>query len=191
VSELDDHPLPGQSDGLGRWLLGGLAAGGAVLGLLIGAYAVGYERGQDAAPASGTVAAPATTAPATTGAATTGASTTGASAGGIGPVTVTPALAARGKSLFTADGCVACHSLSGAAGAGPPLDGLAGSTVTLADGSTVTADDAYLARSITDADAQIRKGYGAGVMPAAVAAQQLDSKPDDLRALVAFLKSQK
>ena len=64
---------------------------------------------------------------------------------------------------------MACHSLSGSAGAGPALDGLAGSSVTLADGSTVTADDEYLERAITAADAQIVKGYRAGVMPAAVA----------------------
>ena len=34
------------TDGLWRWLLGGLAAGGVILGLLIAAYAVGYHRGQ-------------------------------------------------------------------------------------------------------------------------------------------------
>ena len=33
-------------DGLARWLLGGLAAGAAVLGLLVAAYAIGYHRGK-------------------------------------------------------------------------------------------------------------------------------------------------
>ena len=52
-----------------------------------------------------------------------------------GPVTVTPALVARGKTLYTSDGCSACHSLTGAAGAGPSFKGLAGSTITLTNGA--------------------------------------------------------
>ena len=55
----------------------------------------------------------------------------------------------------------------------------------------VTADDAYLARSISDPDAQIVKGYRAGLMAAAIAGFDLAHKPDDIRALVAFIKSQK
>ena len=34
-------------DALWKWLLGGLVAGGAVLGLMVGAYAIGYDRGDD------------------------------------------------------------------------------------------------------------------------------------------------
>jgi len=168
-------------DGLGRWLLGGLAAGGLVLGLLVAAYAIGYHRGKDAArePAgAGDTPPPAAT-------------TTGASpAPAVGTVTVTPALVARGKALYSSRGCVACHSLAGTAGAGPSLRGIAGAEVALADGSTVAADDAYLAESITDSDARIVKGYRAGVMPAAIAPFRLETKPDEVRALVAFIKSQ-
>ena len=44
------------SNGLWRWLLGGLSAGGILLGLLIAAYAIGYHHGQnhpcEAAPES-------------------------------------------------------------------------------------------------------------------------------------------
>ena len=112
---------------------------------------------------------------------------------GAAPATVpvTPALVARGKQLYSADSCAGCHSLTGAAGAGPTLKGLAGSTTTLDDGKTVRADDAYLARSITDPDAQIVRGYHAGLMAPAIASFDLGSKPNDVRALVAFLKSQK
>ncbi len=39
-------------------------------------------------------------------------------------------------------------------------------SVKLADGTTVTADDAYLVRSILDADAEMVSGYRAGVMSA-------------------------
>lgn len=173
-------PTPTTSDGLLRWLLGGLVAGGIVLGLLVAAYAIGYHRGQHHARSATSSTPAATTAAATTPSAST-----------LGPVTVTPALVARGKTLYTADGCIACHSLTGSAGAGPTVKGLAGSRVTLADGQTVTADDAYLEESITNADAQIAKGYRAGVMPAAIAGHHLGSKPDDLRALIAFIKSQK
>ena len=171
------------SDGLWRWLLGGLAAGGIVLGLLIGAYAIGYHRGQHHAR---TAAEPA---PATTAATTTTTTTTTASSPTTGPVPVTAALVARGKSLYSSDGCSACHSLSGSAGVGPSFKGLAGSSVTLSNGQTVTADDGYLERSIADADAEIAKGYRAGVMPAAIASYNLTS--DEIRALIAFIKSQK
>ncbi len=173
----------GTSDGLWRWLLGGLAAGGVILGLLVAAYAVGYDRGHNAAPA----AAPTTPAATTT----TVAPPTSTTGGTIGPVAVTPALVARGKSLYTADGCSACHSLTGAAGAGPSFKGLAGGTSTLTTGETVTADDTYLERSITDPDAQIVKGYNQGIMGPAIAGHDLSAHPADLRALVAFIKSQK
>ncbi|HSP74531.1 MAG TPA: cytochrome c [Gaiellaceae bacterium] len=173
------------SESLARWLVSGLVAGAVILGLLIGAYAIGYHRGQHHAAQATAASAPppTTTAPATTTAATTTAPATS------GPVTATPALVARGKQLFASDGCVGCHSLSGASGAGPSLEGLAGGTVKLTSGKTVTADDAYLVRSIVDPDAEIVSGYKPGIMSAAVAGFGLAAKPDDVKALVAFVKS--
>lgn len=126
----------------------------------------------------------------TTTATTSTAPTTTASQGTLGPVEVTPALAARGKALYTSDGCSACHSLTGTPGAGPSFEGLAGGMSTLTTGQTVTADDAYLERSISDPDAQIVKGYQSGIMAPAIASIGLEAKPDDIRALVAFIKSQ-
>ena len=108
-----------------------------------------------------------------------------------GPIVATPALIARGRSLYGADGCSACHSLSGKAGVGPSLNAIAGRKVTLTSGETITSDDAYLAESIVSPDAQIVKGYGAGIMSAAIAGHDLAGNPDDVRALVAFIKSQK
>ena len=174
------------TDGLWRWLLGGLAGGGIILGLLIAAFVIGYHRGQDH-PRRATAPAAAPAGPSTT-ASTATATTTPTST--LGPVTVTPALVARGKTLYTADGCSACHSLTGTAGVGPSFKGVAGSHVTLANGQTVTANDTYLEQSIANPDAQIVKGYHAGVMPAATASYNLASKPNDIRALVAFIKSQ-
>lgn len=173
------------SEGLWRWLLGGLAGGAIILGLLIGAYAIGYHRGHHRA----TTSAANPTAPTTTLAATTTIAPT--TPAGIGPVTVTPALLARGKTLYTSDGCSACHSLGGAAGVGPSFKGLSGGTTTLSDGTTIVADDAYLERSIADPDAEIVKGYHAGIMAPAIASFDLAHKTADIRALVAFIKSQK
>lgn len=184
MSEQSAAPHAG-SDGLWRWLAGGLVAGAIVLGLLIAAYAVGYHRGQHHPHATAAAGAP--PAPTTTTATTT---TTAPSASG-GPVPVTAALVARGKSLFESDGCSGCHSLSGAAGAGPTFKGLAGSTVLLTTGQTVTADDAYLERSIAQPDAQVVKGFQQGLMAAAISSYGLAAKPADIQALVAFIKSQR
>ena len=169
-------------DGLGRWLVGGLAGGAIILGLLVAAYAIGYHSGQVHSRAA-TSASPATVAPTTT--------TTTARSASPGPVQGTSALVARGKSLFNTDSCAGCHSLSGARGVGPSLKGVAGSKVTLTNGQTITADDAYLEQSIANPDAQVVKGYTAGAMSAAIASYNLSTKPDDIRALVAFMKSQK
>ena len=179
---MTDEPSPGGQgqDGLWRWLLGGLAGGAAVLGLLIAAYAIGYHRGERRTISS-------TRTPAVAPAATT----TTSKPATLPPVQVTPALVARGKALYTSGGCSACHSLSGAPGAGPSFKGLAGGTSTLTTGQTVTVDDAYLERSITDPDAQVVKGYHQGIMAPAVAGLGLSAKPDQLRALVAFIKSLK
>lgn len=164
-------------DGLLRWLLGGLAAGAVVLGLLVAAYAIGHSRGEDkngaAAPATTTEAPPATTeAPSPTPGTTSGD-------------------AARGKGLFASLGCAACHSVDGGAGAGPTVKGLAGLAVELADGSTATADAAYLTTAIADPDAQVVKGYSAGIMSAATTPLGLDGKPQQIADLVAFIESLK
>ncbi len=168
----------GGIENLGRWITIGVVAGAIVVGIAIAAYAVGYHRGQH----HGRTAGAATTAAATTATTTQAAPTTAT-------VTVTPALVARGKQLYTADSCAGCHSLTGAAGAGPTFKGLAGSAVALDNGQTVTADDSYLEQSITSPDAQIVKGFHPGLMPAAIAAYHLAGKPSDVRALVAFIKS--
>ena len=178
-------PPHATSDVLWRWLLGGLASGAVILGLLIAAYAIGYHRGQHQprTPAASTPTAATPT--------TTTAPTSSTPSPAPGPVQATPALVARGKVLYSADGCSACHSLTGTAGVGPSFKGVAGSKVTLETGQTITADDAYLQQSITSPDVQIVKGFRSGVMPAAIANYNLGGKLDDVRALVAFIKSQK
>ena len=107
------------------------------------------------------------------------ASTTKASGGGGG--------AAQGAMLFESLGCSGCHSLSGAKLTGPPLNGVAGTKVKLSTGQTVTADDAYLLRSILDPDADIVQGFPKGIMSATIKPHSVPEA--QAKALVAFIKS--
>jgi cytochrome c oxidase subunit 2 len=93
-----------------------------------------------------------------------------------------PDLIARGAALAVDRGCAACHGSSFAGGVGPSWVGLAGSKVSLADGTVAVADDAYLARSIVDPGADVVDGY---VVPMPV----VDLAGDDVDALVAFIRS--
>ncbi|MFZ4519135.1 MAG: c-type cytochrome [Microthrixaceae bacterium] len=90
--------------------------------------------------------------------------------------------AATGQQLFRTSGCAACHSVSGKDGVGPALNGLAGGKVELEDGTTVTADEAYLRESITKPDAETVKGFRP-VMP------QRDLPAADVDALIAYLQA--
>jgi cytochrome c oxidase subunit 2 len=65
----------------------------------------------------------------------------------------------RGRVLASQFQCIVCHDVSGSgAGTAPSFKGLAGSTVKLADGTTVVADDAYLRESITQPNAKSSTG---------------------------------
>jgi cytochrome c oxidase subunit 2 len=67
-------------------------------------------------------------------------------------------MAAAGERLFNDLGCVTCHNPASGA-RGPSLDRLYGSTVKLATGETVTADDAYLREAILYPAARVTEGY--------------------------------
>jgi cytochrome c oxidase subunit 2 len=71
----------------------------------------------------------------------------------------------RGQALVQANGCVACHSLTGVNGVGPTWLALAGSQVELVGGDTVTADDAFLFESIKSPAAKIIAGFESAKMP--------------------------
>ncbi|MCO5237119.1 MAG: c-type cytochrome [Chitinophagaceae bacterium] len=73
--------------------------------------------------------------------------------------------AVSGQQLTIDLGCAACHSTDGSKLIGPSFKGLYGSQVSLDNGNTVAADDAYLIKSILDPNADIVKGYPTGVMP--------------------------
>ena len=98
---------------------------------------------------------------------------------------------APGADVYRRYACAGCHSLNGSDGTGPTFKGLAGSTVTLTDGSRVQADAAYLERSIVDSDAQVVEGSAPGLMTAAIAGFDLEQKPQDVRRLVEFIQAVK
>lgn len=68
-----------------------------------------------------------------------------------------------GQELFKTLNCATCHN-SGSGALGPNLNGIYGKPVQLADGSTVTADDKYIRRSILKPADQVVAGYAA-LMP--------------------------
>jgi len=68
-----------------------------------------------------------------------------------------------GEEVFYEFACQACHGDEDST-AGPTLNGLWGSEVLLEDGRSVTADEAYVRRAITDPLAEVRAGYRT-VMP--------------------------
>ena len=73
---------------------------------------------------------------------------------------------ARGQALVAANGCNACHSIDGAQSPlGPTWFGVAGSEVTLSDGTTVIADDDFLTESIKSPQAKIVAGFENQLMP--------------------------
>lgn len=92
---------------------------------------------------------------------------------------------ALGAKLVQDLGCLACHAKDEKRVIGPGWGGLYGSQTTLADGSTVEVDDAYLIKAIRTPDAQIVAGYPPGLMP------PYDTLIDehDMNAILAYLHS--
>lgn len=71
----------------------------------------------------------------------------------------------RGEALVSQNGCLGCHTVDGSANQGPTWLGLYGSQVQLADGSVVTADDAFITESILQPQAKIVAGFETVQMP--------------------------
>lgn len=92
-------------------------------------------------------------------------------------------LAQDGEKLFREYGCSGCHVNSTTIHA-PPLDGVYGRPVPLADGDIVTADEGYIRDSILLPAKQIVAGY-TNDMPSF----QGRLSEDDLLALIAYIKN--
>ena len=104
-------------------------------------------------------------------------------AGGVSPgggANVPPEQA--GASLFQSLGCIGCHGAGSKVA--PDLTHLYGSTVTLSNGSQVTADDAYIKESILNPNAKVVQGF-APIMPSF----QGKITDQELNDLVSYIKS--
>jgi len=90
-----------------------------------------------------------------------------------------------GKNLAVLKGCSACHTVDETPKICPSWVGLYRSEVVLDDGSTVTAEEAYLIESIKVPNAKIVKGYTKGSMP------PIALTDDEINALVDYIKTVK
>lgn len=88
-----------------------------------------------------------------------------------------------GEAVYRRQACASCHATDSSVHA-PPLEGLYGRTVALADGTHLVADDQYLRESILRPKARVVAGQAA-LMPSY--AGQLAE--EDLQNLVAYLRS--
>jgi cytochrome c oxidase subunit 2 len=101
---------------------------------------------------------------------------------GGGNVTAT---AASGETLFRDLACATCHLPDGT-GRAPSLVNVAGSTVELADGRKVVADDNYLRESIVNSQAKVVKGY-----PPIMPVFQGQISEENLMQLISYIKGMK
>jgi cytochrome c oxidase subunit 2 len=92
----------------------------------------------------------------------------------------------KGRQLAT-QYCAACHTVDGSSKVGPTWLKLAGSEVSLSDGSDILADTEYLRSSIITPNLHIVEGYNANVMPNF--ADLLDQT--EVEDLVAYIQSLK
>jgi cytochrome c oxidase subunit 2 len=106
-----------------------------------------------------------------------------ADVGGVGP-SDDGELAARGRRVAERASCFACHTTDGQPATGPTWRNAYGRTVTLADGRTLRADEAYLTRSMMDPTDDLVAGFNP-VMP--TYRGLLDAA--DVAALVEYIKS--
>jgi len=93
---------------------------------------------------------------------------------------------ARGQKWSQQFGCLACHSLDGKVLVGPSWKGIYGKREDLADGTSVTVDDAYIIESIKEPNKKITKGFQPNLMPAALGAQLTDAQIQDI---IEYIKS--
>jgi len=87
-----------------------------------------------------------------------------------------------GQEVLDKYACTACHSLDGSPMPGPTFKGLYGSRRTMADGTIVIADEAYLREAIEKPNARVVKGFDP-LMP------ETPMSPAELRALTQFIKT--
>jgi len=95
---------------------------------------------------------------------------------------------ARGQKWYTTYGCNACHTVDGTIKVGPSWKSLYGREVKFTDGTTATADDAYIIESIRNPGAKTVEGFALGIMPQNIAEKMSDAQINDI---IEFIKSLK
>ena len=91
-----------------------------------------------------------------------------------------------GKYFWEKRGCMQCHSIDGAAKAGPSWKGTFGSQRKLTDGTSVLADENYIRESILQPQAKVVAGFQ-GNMPSF----QGQFKDKEIDAIIEFIKTLK
>jgi cytochrome c oxidase subunit II len=92
-----------------------------------------------------------------------------------------------GAKLFTAKGCIACHSTDGSPKVGPTLKGVFGHRITvLTNGKEreITSDEAYLRKSLIDPSADVVKGF-----PPIMPPQKGVLTDAEIEAMIEYLKT--
>lgn len=90
-------------------------------------------------------------------------------------------IVAQGRQIADQNGCFACHSMDGTQVVGPTWQGLWGREITLADGSTIVADEDYIVESIVDPGVKLVEGFGSVMTP-------YSFTDDEMAALLSFLQ---
>jgi hypothetical protein len=94
----------------------------------------------------------------------------------------------QGARLVVADGCSACHLMSGARKLAPSFSSFAAHRVALADGRHVLVDERFLLDGLLHPAKDRIEGYDAAPMLAALAHLHLARHPQQVAALAAFIE---
>ncbi len=89
-----------------------------------------------------------------------------------------------GRKLYEIRGCQQCHSVDGGPRTGPTFFKMFGKEETLADGSIITVDEAYIRESVLEPNAKVVAGFEP-VMPT----YQGRLRDDEIAALTAYMRS--
>ncbi len=95
-------------------------------------------------------------------------------------------LAEQGRAVYETKGCLACHSVDGTQKVGPTHKGLFGSSVEMADGKVLIADENYIRTHIENPQKNTVKGFNP-VMPTFKGL----INETEMNALIAYIKSLK
>jgi hypothetical protein len=106
----------------------------------------------------------------------------------IEPFTPEQHLIEKGAHLVVADGCSACHLTLSKPMIAPDFSSFAGHHVTLSDGRHVLVDEHFLHEGLLHPRKYILKGYNPQPMLVALRRLKLNSQPQQIVALAAFIE---